>query len=453
MEKKLSLKTKFAYASTDLASNLMWATASSYLMYFYTDVAGIAIGTVATLFLIVRIFDAFVDPFVGITIDKTDSKYGKSRPYFLWMAAPFAIFLPLTFISPNWSDGGKLAYAYITYIILGIVYSFINIPVTSILPRLTVDPKQRNTLGAFRMLGAIIGAMFVSIATLPIVNALGGGKTAAQQKIGFAKIGVIYGIVGALLFVFAFFNLKEHVDIKNEKQSVSESLKALKGNWPWLIVFVLFIFEKISNTLRMSNFLYFLKYNIGRPDLIPAMSSLGLIAICVVIIIAPIANKFGKRNTLIYANAISVIGYVLLYIFGEKSIPMLFISNAIITFGLAFSGLLFVMTSDTIDYGEWKNGVRADGILSAATSFGQKFGSGLGGWLAGFILAIGGYNGMEAVQTTSALSAIKNTYIIIPLILSVLSILVLIFYKVDKVYPQMMIELEEKRKNKFAQEV
>ena len=323
MEEKIKLREYMAYGSTDFASNLMWATVSTYLMFFYTDVFGIAVASVGVLLLVVRIFDAFVDPGIGLIIDKTRSKFGKSRPYFLWMAVPFCVFTFLTFTTPELSTTGKLIYAYITYLILSIVFSAVNIPVTSILPRLTSDPNQRNVLTSFRMVGMFLATLFVSIATLPIVNALGGEITQQAQQKGFALTGLIYGLIGAALFIFAFFNLKEKVGVSAQKQSMVDSFKALKGNWPWLILLAICIISQVTLMMRTSSSLYFLKYNLGREDLFPYLGMILIVMLPVFVIIPRLAKRFGKRNLFIIGNIITIIGYILLYFFAETSIPML----------------------------------------------------------------------------------------------------------------------------------
>ncbi len=448
-KEKISIREKMAYGFTDLASSLVWATVGSYLLFFYTDVFGLAAGAVGTLFLITRILDAVIDPVLGIVIDHTHSKYGKCRPYFLWMAVPLSIFMILTFITPDFSDSGKLIYAYVTYGILGIIYSAINLPVTAILPRIAVEPDNRTVLGTFRMFGALTGGLLIGVFTLPLVNFIGNG----DDQLGFQWTMTIYAILALLLFLFAFFNLKEKVPVDKAEasQPVTEGFKAMRGNMPWLIMLLVGLMAQMLNAMRMSSSVYYLTYNLGRQDLVPLMTMMTLFIFLPMVLTPFVAGKIGKRNTVIMGNLIALVGYLIIYPLGINSVPLLFAGSIVVSIGTGFAfALLFVMISDSVDYGEWKNGVRAEGLLSAAASFGQKVGVGVGGAVAAWILAFGGYVGGAETQSQSALDAIAFNFAIIPIIGTIITLILLYFYKLDKDMSQMTKDLRLKREAKEA---
>lgn len=444
---KVPMIGKIGYAATDFASNLVWATVGAFLTYFYTDVFGISAAAVGTLFLVARVWDAINDPLMGIAIDKTRSKYGKSRPWFLWMAVPFALFTMLTFLTPNFSEGGKIAWAYFTYIFLGMIYTAINIPVTSILPSLTNDIHERTVMGTFRMLGAVVGAVLVNVLTRPLVQAFGGGS---EQK-GFLITMTIYGILGAALFIFAFFHVKENVQTKVKKQSVLESMRAIKGNLPWLLMLIVGFTGQLSNTMKSGTGLYFLKYNLGRPELQPVLGLMMFLVIPSLAVIPFVSKRVGKRNTMLIGSVIGLVGYIIMFLFGHISVPMLFVGNIISSLGLGMTALAFVMISDTVDYGEWKNGVRSEGFLAAAASFGGKLGTGVGGALLGWYLSAAKYVANAPQQTQSALFAIRSCYTLIPLALIIVNILLLLFYKLDPIMPKIQEDLKARREAEAAE--
>ncbi|WP_211748672.1 MFS transporter [Paenibacillus sp. Marseille-Q4541] len=443
MDKQVSWKERISYGLGDTASNLIFQTVTLYLMFYYTDVYGLNVAAVGTLFLLARIIDAFDGPIFGILIDRTTSKYGKSRPWFLWLSIPFAAIAILAFLSPDFGDTGKLAYAYITYILLNVLYAGINLPLTSILPSMSSDSQERTVVSSVRMILAQVGAIFVSIATLPLVDALGKGN----QKQGFLLTMIIYSIVAVVFFLITFKNVRERVQVDgNRPVPFKEGVKAIKGNTPWWILLVTGLFVFISATAKGPATLYYFKYNLGREDLIPLVNGLQIIMLLAIILVPFFSKKLGKRNAVFTGMIIGTVGQGIIYLGAQMtSVPVALTGIVISNFGGGFAfGLLFAMIADTIDYGEWKSGVRAPGLLSAASSFGAKFGMGLGGAIAAWVLALGKYVPNQA-QEPSALLAIEFNFVWLPLISNVIVILLFIFYKLDKDEPQMISDLNTRR--------
>lgn len=444
IKKQVGWRERVSYGLSDTASNLIFQMITIYLMFFYTDVFGISASTVATLFLVTRILDAFVDPLMGIIIDKTNSKWGKSRPYFLWLGVPFAIIAIMTFYTPDFGSTGKVVYAYITYALLGIIYSGINIPITSILPSMTSNPQERTELASIRMMLAFIGMLIVSVGTLPIVKLLGGGD---QQK-GFFLTMVLFGVIGGILFINTFVNVKERVVSSHDKPlPFRESMKAIKGNVPWLLLLISGFIQMSIMTMQMQTTVYFWTYNMNRPDLITVMMSLSVVSLLTLGISSLVAKRIGKRNTMITGSSIMIVGYTFA-IFGSnnQSIPLILTGMVITSLGQGLSmSMGFAMIADAVDYGEWKSGVRAQGLLSAAVSFGAKVGMGVGGALSAAMLSLGKYVPGAEHQAHSALVAINMNYLWAPLVSAIIGIIIMLFYKLDRQIGAISEELDMQR--------
>ncbi|MBC1926165.1 glycoside-pentoside-hexuronide (GPH):cation symporter, partial [Listeria innocua] len=250
--------------------NLAFQVIGTYLMFFYTDVYGISAAAVGTLFLVARVIDAFDGPIIGIFIDRTHTKWGKSRPFFLWFSIPFGLMCVLTFTTPDLTDGGKIVWAYVTYILVGIFYSCVNLPITSILPSLTNNPKERTVLGTIRQFGGTIGQIIVTVFTLPIVALLGSGD---QQK-GFFLTILLFSIVAVVLLLNTFVNTKERITNVQKVVRVKDSVKAMKRNWPWMIMILMNFIYWMAMTMKNQTTVYFFKYNLGREDLVPIIMAL-----------------------------------------------------------------------------------------------------------------------------------------------------------------------------------
>lgn len=440
---------RISYAASDFACNLSFGMISNFLMFFYTDAFGISAAACGTLFLVARIVDAFDGPFWGICIDHTHTHWGKSRPYWLWFSIPYAIFCVLVFTTPHLSLEGKLVWAYITYIGVDILYSAVNIPITSVLPNLTNNPNERVTLSTIRQFFGTAGGTIVSVVALPMVSAFGHGD---EQK-GFFYTALILAIIGCLLLLNTFANTRERVQTASSKKAlpIKTSLKALKHNWPWaVIIFINFIYWLGMQT-RNQVTIYFFKYNMHAAWLTSIMLGLQMAALITVAITPWCSKKFGKRNTMLTGMLTAIAGQFVMYV-GSKTlnVGIIIAANIIVNLGTGLvSGLIAVMLADAVDYGEWRNGVRAEGIVTSFSSFSAKFGMGIGGAITGWILNWGGYVANHA-QSTSALNAISINYVWVPMVGFALSALALLFYKVDSFEGQMQSDLRAKhaRENK-----
>jgi glycoside/pentoside/hexuronide:cation symporter, GPH family len=448
-ENQMPWRERISYGLGDTASNLIFQMTTLYLMYFYTDVFGLNPGAVAVVFLVARVIDAIAEPFIGVMIDRTQTKWGKCRPYFLWLAVPFSLTAVLMFLTPDFGDTGKLVYAYISYTVLGIMYSGINLPLSAILPSLTSNSNERTVINTVRMMFAVIGVVTVSAGTMPLVKAFGGG----DQAKGFLVTMILFSSIALLLFLNMFANTKERVKAIDEKPlPMREGVKALKGNVPWLIMLLMSLFLWITTSIQGQTSIYYMTYYMKKPELIPIVNSMQLLMIFSMVIAPFIVKKIGKRNTIIIGSVVSIIGYLIAITGGNAlSVPVLLAGLLISGLGMGVgAGLIFAMMADTVDYGEWKSGVRAQGLLYSAASFGVKVGMGLGGALGGVILSMGGYVANSTAQSESALAAISFNYLWAPIIGQIIMITLLLFYRLDKDQPVMMRELEERRNSSIA---
>src|SRR5215469_11971972 len=292
---KTSYTKRFSYAASDTAGQLVFAVISFYLLKYYTDVYGISAAAAGTILLVARCVDAVDAPVWGIIFDKTHSKWGKSRPWFLWLCAPFAVFGVLTFLTPNLSHTGKVIYAATTYTICSVLYTGINTPVTSILSALTPDPHERLTLTSFRMFGSKLGALLVNLTAMELVQFFGRGN----DRKGYMIVMPIYAAGSVILFLTAFWNLEEMKEIVAEEKKplpIADSFRALKGNWPWFIIFASSLLFWIAFIARVSVAPYFFEDTLHHKELIPTAFALDSVSLATAFALPFLCKWTSKRN-------------------------------------------------------------------------------------------------------------------------------------------------------------
>lgn len=441
LKQNIRFKEKIGYGLGDFASNLLWVPVGMFLMFYYTDVAGIAAGVVGTIMLISRLLDGLTDIGMGILVDKTKTKHGKARPWLLWMAIPFALASVLTFSVPNTSYVVQLIFIVITYNLLTTLYTSLNIPYGVLNSLITQDQYERSILNIFRTIFAITASIIVSVGTLPIVNALGG------KQLGWQLTFSIFGGIAAILFIITFFSTKERVVPANEASRVSVpvkvGLKALFRNKYWLLVLSFFIVTNLGTGINQGSTIYFAQYILGDPKLVGLLSLSSMIPLFIgMFFVSPFIKRFGKRNSMMIGQFVILAG-VLLILVDPTNLTIVLVSGVIKSIGsVPVVGTMFALLADTIEYGEWKSGVRTEGLVYSAGSFGAKVGTGLGTGLIGWMLSWGGYVGGTSTQPDSAILAIKIIFIFIPIIIVLTKIVLLWFYKLDEKYPQIVKDLQ-----------
>jgi GPH family glycoside/pentoside/hexuronide:cation symporter len=446
MDERVKLREKIAYGMSDFASCLSWGLVGSFMMYYYTDIALIPAAAIGTMFLLCRIWDAINDPIMGVIIDRTHSKWGKSRPWFLWGALPLSVVMVLAFSIPDISSAGKLIWAYVTFVLLDMTYTAVNVPVSSILPAMTLDPHERNVLGVFRVFGALSGNVLVGMTTLGFVAFFGSGRR------GWTLTMTVYAVLSLLMFLFVFASVKERVAAEAQPQQkalfhegVKDGLKAMKGNIPWFIATGMGLLMNLMQAMRGAGLVYYLTYNLGQPGLVPLITFLAMTVIIPLLVLPFVVKHLGKKKTIIIGNCVSVAGYGLVALSGA-SVPLLIIGTLIGSVGGGLGiGLVFILIADSVDYGAWISGVRAEGFLSAMCSFGQRIGTGIGGAAGAWILAAGHYVANAEQQAASALTAIHFNFAVTPVIVAVLNIVLILFWNLDKLAPRMIEDLKAGR--------
>ena len=445
MHDKISLKEKIGYGLGDAASSMFWKIFSMYLLFFYTDVFGLAPAIVGTMFLITRIWDSCFDPIVGILADRTKSKWGKFRPYLLWVAIPFAVIGVLTFYTPDFDEKGKIIYAYVTYSLMMMIYSLINVPYASLLGVMSSDRKERNTLSSYRMVFAFGGSLLALWLIEPLVNYFGGSL---NSKTGWLTTIAVFGLITTIFFWTCFAFTKERVQpIGDEQNNLKEDLNDLLKNRPWWILLGAGIGALVFNSIRDGAAVYYFKYYVSSSinfdfslfgtDFHMTPTSIYLVLgqaanIIGVIAATPIANRIGKKKTFFGAMALAAILSLIFYLFGKEDIFLIMIFQVLISIcaGCIFP-LIWSMYADSADYSEWKQGRRATGLVFSASSMSQKFGWTIGGAGAGWLL---GYYGFQAnvEQTVTAQNGIQLMLSILPAIAAGISVAFIAFYPLSE---------------------
>lgn len=432
---------RIGYGIGDLGCNLVFSTMASYLMVFYTDVFGITAAAAGTMMLVTKFIDALTDTGMGLIVDRTHTRWGQGRPYFAIGAIPFAVFTFMTFYIPNFSSSGKLIWAYLTYCLLCTAYTVVNIPLNTIVPRLTSDVHERDILVSTRIVCAMAGTAIVMSITAPLVKFFGNGNEAK----GYLVTMTIYGITAMLIFFVTFASTKEVVapTVSDEKKSLKDTFKGLTGQ-AWILFFLnLFYFSLY--VVRSTTVIYYFKYNLGRSDWLSLVGILGILSGLPMLLALPsLEKKFSKRNLMFFSVALYIAGDLLIYVGRNSAVCLL--AGLIVT-GLGIYGIFgvtFAMQPDVIDYSEYKKNSSVAGLIAALQGFFVKGGMGLTSFVIGAFLKNGGYVA-NAEQTSKALSYIEICFIWIPVVLCVVIAGLTYFYKLDGIRGDMTEELESRR--------
>jgi GPH family glycoside/pentoside/hexuronide:cation symporter len=439
---KLGFGEKLAYGVGNFGEMMIFNPATSFMVFFYTEIAGIAAATVGTILLVSRLMD-FFNPVMGLVVDRTNSRFGKGRPWLLWLAVPFGLCAMLLFTVPPLGMTGKIIYAFITYnLALGLIYTAIDIPYSAMLPLVTPDQHQRTQLSLFRMAFSMIGGMVSFAITLPLVKYLGGGAAGWQRSF------IIFGAVGTLFLLVCFAGTKERLKPSSDKGAqvpVKVAANSLGQNKYWLMVAAMAFGLFIMIGLYGAN-IYFCQYFLHNVELFGPMMTVSQVAIVVgMVAVSPLLKNLGKRNAALVGTLIAIIGQAMMFI-DPTNFRLIMAGMIVKSLGSApLVGSMFAMVADTVEYGEWRTGVRTDGLAYGAISLGNKLAVGLGAALLGWILGLSGYVGGAAVQPPSAMFALKLMFLYVPLAVLVVTALILSVYKLDKEYPAIAVELKQRR--------
>lgn len=486
VSQKVSFGEKVGYSLGDGSANLIFQMMMMFQLFFYTDVFGIKATAAGMILLVARIFDAFVDPVVGILSDRTTTKWGKYRPWILWTALPFAVFFVLAFATPDLGERGKILYAGITYTLLMSIYSFNNTPYSSLGGVMTSDIKERTSISSIRFVTATIATFVVQGLTLPLVAKFGQGDV---QKGWSWTIG-LFAVVVVVLLLVTFFTTKERITPPaNQQTSVKQDLKDILHNGPWRAMFVLTLFLFVTLAMWGSGMSYYFNYVVDKDALFAFLKNFGLVAeagqsygsfhgflnafgliahdttqvfavgfslfnmvgqiitlLGVIFLSQFLSGIFGKRNVFIICLALTALFTGLFFVVPTDNITNIFILNILKSLAYAPTiPLLWAMMGDVADHSEWVNHRRATGFVFAGIVFALKAGLGVGGAICGGIIDSFGFVA-NTVQTSEAVHGIKLTASLIPAVTFAIGVVALFFYPISKAMnEQVQADLTERR--------
>lgn len=441
---KLSLKEKIGYSLGDTASHFVWDMVGFWLLFFYTDIYGISAAAAGTIMLIARFWDMAIDPVIGIVSDRTNSRWGKFRPYILFGAIPYALLAVLTFTTPDFGEVGKIVYAGATYVLLMTAYACINLPYSALGAVMSADTYERAGLNTYRFIAGFIGQFVVTGLALTLANFFGAGNKAQ----GFQYTVVLFAALSLIFFFITFKTTRERVQPpKEQKNSLKEDLGNLFKNRAWVILAIVGIVSFVMFAMQNAAIAYYFKYYLGREDNVQLFNVIGTVALIVALPLSkPLAKRFGNKNVFIGSSLISGLFFMLIYLPGVENITTIYIFNIIAKMAYAPAvPLLWTMIADSADYGEWKTGRRATGLYFSAAVFAQKAGWGIGAAIAGWILTFSQFV-PNVEQTETAITGIKLLVSVIPGILYMSCAIFMIFYNIDQKTTNLMkTDLDAKR--------
>jgi GPH family glycoside/pentoside/hexuronide:cation symporter len=433
----LSFREKLGYGLGDSASNFFFQVFNIFLLYYYTDIFGLSPAAVGTMFLVTKIVDAVSDPVMGLVADRTNTRWGKFRPYILWGAIPYGLCGFAMFASPDLSDNGKLVYAYVTYTFMMLAYTAINVPYSALLGVISPSSVERTKVASYRFICAFSAAWIVGTFVTPLKNLLGAG----DEVVGFRLTMIIFAVISIALFWFTFATTKERVVPKQEKSNVRADLKLLLGTAPWVALFIAAIFTLMNVAVRNGSILYYFKYYVGDDgsplflifDKTAIFMSLGLLAMIIGIALTKmLSDRYEKSRLLIVLTILNALTMLAFYFIPPDQywlmVAMQCLGNLI---GGPIPPLVWAMYADCADYAEWKNGRRTTALIFSTVQFAQKMGLAVGAGLAGFVLAMFGFVANE-VQSETALHGIRFMFSVLPAIFAILGAVAIYFYRIDR---------------------
>ncbi|GGW66296.1 glycoside-pentoside-hexuronide (GPH):cation symporter [Alishewanella tabrizica] len=422
----LSKKEKIAYGLGDTASNIIFQTVMLFLTFFYTDIFGISPAVVGTLFLVVRIVDAVTDPLMGALADRTQSRFGQYRPYLLYLALPFGLISVLAFTTPDLSPQGKVWYAFITYTLLMLAYTAINIPYSALGGALTADPSERVSVQSYRFVFGMLGGLLVTACTLPLVSWFGQGDQAKGYQLTIAAMSVL----GVVLFVLCFLGTRERVAVPAAQQlTLKSSLQALWQNEAWRILSVAALVLLTGMVLRNTLAIYYVKYYLQQDDFVTTFMTIGMLGNILGCACAQfVAARVDKVNAYITLQLIAaLLCAVSFWVPPDQLWLATFMHFAWSFFLQMATPMLWAKMADVVDYGQWKNGIRITGLVYSSVVFFIKLGLAVGGAVAGWLLAWYQYQ-PGIVQAAETQYGILLCFTLLPAVGSVLVALIMSRY-------------------------
>lgn len=423
----LSTREYVGYALGDTASNLFFKTFGFFLTYYYVDVWGLEAAAVATMFLLVRFWDAVNDPVMGIIADRTQTRWGKFRPYLLWGAIPYGACGYLLFAGPDVGPTGKLVYAYLTYNLMMMAYTAINVPYSSLLGVISPSSRTRTVASSWRFVGAFGGGLLITLLARPLVKELGGGDEVA----GFQRTMAIFAVLSVAMFWTCFATTKERVTPPpGQKTDVRKELGELLRNKPWVMLLFAAIFSTTFIFMRDSTTLFYFKYVVGDDGAPYLFGKLDRFTVfiasgtaCQMLgagCLGLFARMADKRTLAAVLSVVTGLCYGVFYLVPPDAFGLMLVLNGLAAFAMGpTSALVWAMYADVADYGEWKFGRRSTGLVYSASLFALKTGMMVAGWIGPMFLHLFGFV-RNAEQTPLSLLGIVLSFTLVPMVFAIL---------------------------------
>jgi len=438
----LKLREIIAYGSGDFGFAMVSRFVDLFLLFFFTDIYGISAAQAGSIFLIARIWDAVIDPPLGFIADRTETRWGKYRPYLLFGAIPLAIFNVMLFITPDYGATGKYFYALIMFLLYDVAFSATNLSYGSMTAVITQNQVERTSLAASRMFFGMPAIVFISVFTPIVVSHF------PNKQAGYPAAVAIYSILAVLLIWLVFFTVKERVNPeKRERYLLSEVFSMIKKNTVLLHILSAIFLVGAGMTVRMMMAKYYFDYNMKSPELFTVFMIIIVPTMMIGALLSAVLNKkLSKKNLYNLGMVLYVVGDIGIYFSPYSAVTSIMVFAALAGLGTGISyTLIWSLVADAVEFGEWKTGKRAEGVTYASYTFTYQLSNALGGAMGGFLLAAAGYV-PHAIQTPTADHAIRFMFAIVPAITGILTFIIMFYYKLDKeAFAKLIADLEKRR--------
>ena len=440
---KLRTSQYLGYASGDVANNLTFAMVSAFLLIYYTDVAGIPAATAGTLFLIVRVWGGVTDLFAGRRVDATETRWGRFRPYLLFGSVPLMLTLVALFSIPSGLDGSeKVVWAYVTYALFSLAYSFVNIPYGSLAAAMSQEPDVRARLSSVRAVAASVTILAIAVVVSPQVSGAGD----LQRSLTITTL--VFAVIGIALYLWCFATSRETVQRDAEQVRLRDTIAMIRHNRPLVLLCASTLLFLTGMFAQQTVGVYYARDVLGDADLYVVMTLVQTIGMILAAAVVPEAvERAGKKRVYLLAGAIAAVSAVAVAV-APGSVPVVGIACfGVLGIGLgSINTLIFAFQADTVDYGEWNSGIRAEGASYSVLSFTRKVGQGVGGAAAAYTIGLGGYVSGSAEQTGDAVTSIRVAIGIVPAVVILAATAVMLAYPLtEKAFRRMVAEVAERR--------
>jgi len=449
MRQSLTFGEKFGYSLGDLAANFIFQAMLALQLDFYTHTFGLTAAQAGTLFLVVGLGVACLNPVMGMIADRTSSRWGKFRPWLLWSALPFGIIGVLTFTTPNISPAGKIIYAWTTYILLRVIYTVNNVPYASITAVMTLDPDERTSISSYRQIAANSAGFIIASLAIPMVRYFGQGNDAR----GYQYTMGLLSALSVIFFLIAFAVTKERIQPDpQQKTSLAQDLSDLFRNRPWVMLFFATLFYFAAIVIRGNVMLPYFRFVANNVNLFSWFNGFGLASLLVgVACSTAVSRRIGKRQLFVVTMILTGIFNAALFVIPPQASTVIVATEVIRQFIYGLSGpIIWSMMGDVADYGEWKTRRRASGTVTAAVVFALWAGLAIGGAIAGWLFSFYGFVSEAQVQTAHAQSGILLTASIYAGLAFVASAVSMFFYPISADMNRQIADELETRRTRYS---